>query len=115
MCILLISWFVTCKVRDTKHFTPTIFFKNQIQVNAAIAEFADKSDFVLITKDTDFRNSFLLKRTPRKLIRVCLGNISNKLLISIFEKNLELLVKNTSSKSCYIEINREGIMIIAAP
>ncbi|WP_409049702.1 DUF5615 family PIN-like protein [Runella sp. MFBS21] len=33
---------------------------------------------MVVTKDEDFRNSFFLQHTPRKLIRIILGNISNQ-------------------------------------
>ncbi|MCB1145024.1 MAG: DUF5615 family PIN-like protein [Leptospiraceae bacterium] len=46
-----------------------------------ISQYADLNDLVLITKDTDFKNSHLLSKTPKKLIRFVLGNISNDELI----------------------------------
>jgi len=33
-----------------------------------IAKYVDQNDLILITKDQDFRNSFLLQRKPKKLI-----------------------------------------------
>lgn len=46
-----------------------------------ICLFADKQSLIVVTKDEDFRNSFLLRKTPRKLVRIVLGNISNHDLI----------------------------------
>ncbi|MCD4695371.1 MAG: DUF5615 family PIN-like protein [Bacteroidales bacterium] len=54
-----------------------------------ICRFADEIDAIVITKDSDFRNSYFLKNSPKKLVRILLGNISNKELIKIFEKNLD--------------------------
>jgi predicted nuclease of predicted toxin-antitoxin system len=48
-----------------------------------ISKYADLNDFILITKDADFRNSYFIKKTPKKLIKVNLGNISNAALIDI--------------------------------
>ncbi len=53
-----------------------------------ISEFADRLDYIVVTKDSDFRNSFFIKGKPKKLIRVALGNISNNELIEIFNNNL---------------------------
>jgi predicted nuclease of predicted toxin-antitoxin system len=47
-----------------------------------ICHFADANDFVVITKDADFRDSFFIMQSPRKLIKISLGNIANKQLIS---------------------------------
>lgn len=40
---------------------------------------------ILITKDSDFFNSFLIKQEPYKLILVKLGNSSKKDLIQFFQ------------------------------
>lgn len=66
-----------------------------------ISRYADSEDFVLLTKDVDFRNSFFIRRTPRKLIRVQLGNIPNAELINIVQENF------------YIEINQDGVTVIS--
>ena len=42
-----------------------------------IAERADADDRVLVTKDRDFRDGHLLARTPRRLLVVATGNITN--------------------------------------
>ena len=41
-----------------------------------ISTFADENDFVLITKDVDFRNSFFVNKTPKKLIDLSLLSIN---------------------------------------
>lgn len=48
-----------------------------------ICKFADSNDFIVISKDADFRDSFYLKKTPKKFVKINLGNISNQDLISI--------------------------------
>ncbi len=47
----------------------------------AISSYADENDMIVLTKDIDFRNSFLIKNTPKKLVRIKLGNLSNAILI----------------------------------
>jgi predicted nuclease of predicted toxin-antitoxin system len=63
----------------------------------AISKYADENDLVIITKDADFKNSYFLKSSPRKLIRIVLGNISNEKLISLIDEfwlNIILLEKS---------------------
>ena len=59
--------------------------------DSEIAHFADENDLILISKDADFKLSYLLKKRPKKLIKVNLGNVSNEELIRIFERNLDLI------------------------
>ena len=76
-----------------------------------ISEYADQNDYIVITKDTDFRNSYLLNRTPRKLIRVCLGNIANDRLIQRFENQLATIRQMNQEGSFYMEINPDTILL----
>ena len=78
-----------------------------------ISRFADLNKLTLITKDQDFRNSFLLKRKPKRLIKVSLGNISNKELLELFEDHIHDLQKiHDENESVMVEINKENIWII---
>jgi predicted nuclease of predicted toxin-antitoxin system len=46
-----------------------------------IARYADQNGLIVITKDSDFRDSYFLKRTPRKLLKLIQVNRQpNKLL-----------------------------------
>lgn len=56
-----------------------------------ICSFADEQGFIVITKDGDFKNSFLLKGTPKKLIKINLGNINTTVLIQLFSKHLKAI------------------------
>lgn len=82
--------------------------------DADICTYADEHDFIVLSKDVDFRNSYFLSRTPGKLIRIQLGNIPNTELLKIIEKNLDIFIKCFDEGSCYIEINRDGVTIISA-
>lgn len=76
-----------------------------------ICQFADANDFVVITKDADFRNSFFIKQSPGKLIKTNLGNISNSRLISIFEDSLHKIIKLDAAGSFLLEIDKSGLRI----
>lgn len=43
-----------------------------------ISSYADENGLTVVTKDIDFRNTFFLRRIPGRIIRICLGNISNQ-------------------------------------
>ncbi len=72
-----------------------------------IANYADSNNLVLITKDEDFKNSHFLQSTPKHIVRITLGNISNEKLIIIFSKNLEMITNSMLSEKCYLEINEQ--------
>lgn len=58
--------------------------------DARIAEVADGSNRVVVTKDRDFRDSHLLTRSPRRLLVVATGNITNDALLALFAKHLDV-------------------------
>lgn len=53
--------------------------------DAEVVEVADTQERVVITKDRDFRDGHLLKGSPRKLVVVATGNISNDTLLKLFD------------------------------
>lgn len=75
-------------------------------------KYADENDFVIITKDNDFRNSHFLQNTPLKLIKINLGNVSNDTLISIFHKQLPIIIKSFENKTAYVEINKDSASVL---
>lgn len=73
-----------------------------------ITEIAINEKRIVISKDNDFLESFLLNSTPEKLIVVRTGNTPNSILLKIFDNNLEL-IKSMISRSNLIEITRNEI------
>jgi predicted nuclease of predicted toxin-antitoxin system len=81
--------------------------------DGAISAFADENDFILITKDVDFRNSFFVNKKPKKLIKINLGNVTNQELITVFSKNIESFSKLSITYSNFlIEINSGNINFV---
>ncbi len=60
--------------------------------DSQIAQHADTENRVVVTKDQDFRDGHLLGRSPRKLLVVASGNITNDALLSLFELHLDAIV-----------------------
>lgn len=71
-----------------------------------ICDFADQNDFIVITKDSDFKNSFYIKKTPKKLIKINLGNISNTELIQIISENLNRFETLNNHPLFIVEIDK---------
>jgi predicted nuclease of predicted toxin-antitoxin system len=64
---------------------------------------------VLITKDSDFVQSFLLRNEPWKLLLVSTGNIRNNEPLTLFERNMKQVVEHLR-KFDFVEINRTSII-----
>ena len=68
-----------------------------------------KEQFVIVTKDSDFVDSFLLKREPWKLLLVSTGNIGNDELLRLFQLNIDQLVESFKMFD-FIELNRTSMI-----
>lgn len=75
-----------------------------------IASFSDLHDMIVITKDSDFVTSHLLRNTPGKLLLIATGNISNPTLIRIFQKHLPEIEK-AFSDCVFVEINSSSMVV----
>lgn len=64
---------------------------------------------IVITKDADFVNSFLLTKKPYKLLLVSTGNITNKELSLLFVKNL-LVITTAFNEYDYVELTRSTLI-----
>ena len=65
---------------------------------------------VVITKDSDFVNSFMTIQKPSKLLLISTGNIRNSELEQIFKSNLSTLVDLLENND-YVEMNRDRIIV----
>ena len=78
-----------------------------------IAAYADQHDLILITKDKDFRNSFLLNRRPKKIIKINLGNVANQRLSTLLVDNLpQLDTLNAETDSFMVEVTLGGFWTV---
>ena len=60
--------------------------------DSQIRSIATEENRVVITKDYDFMDSYILKKIPQKLLIVTTGNIKNKQLFDLWQKNWELIL-----------------------
>jgi predicted nuclease of predicted toxin-antitoxin system len=75
-----------------------------------ICRYADTNDYIVVSKDIDFRNSYFLRHSPRKLIRIVLGNISNDELITLFVQHLTLF-QQYFQQDGYLELDKSSVNI----
>jgi len=75
-----------------------------------IIQIADQEERIVISKDSDFLDNYILDGSPKKLLIVSTGNINNQKLIQLFEKNLDTL-KLLFEENSVIEINEEEIQV----
>lgn len=68
-----------------------------------------KEQCVIITKDSDFVESFLLKHEPWKLLLVSTGNIGNDELLRLFQLNIDQLAEAFTTFD-FIELNRTSMI-----
>ena len=54
----------------------------------AVMEFARDQQGIVVTKDADFLNSFLITGQPAKLLLVSTGNIANRDLDQVLDRSL---------------------------
>ncbi len=66
--------------------------------------------WIVITKDYDFVDSFLLTGKPWKLLLVSTGNISNKELVNLFALNIGGIAASFE-KYDYLELSKGNLII----
>jgi len=75
----------------------------------ALIDFSFSAQAVVVTKDSDFVESFLLRREPWKLLLVSTGNIGNNELVKLFETNIGQIA-NAFSTFDFLELNRTNLI-----
>lgn len=78
--------------------------------DSIINELSIHEEYVVVTKDADFVNSFHLHRRPHKLLLISTGNILNSELESLLMSNLKSLAGSFDHFD-FIEINRAALII----
>ena len=66
--------------------------------------------YIVITKDSDFVDTFILRKEPWKLFLISTGNIRNQELMALLMNNLTDIANNFQLFD-FIEINRAEIIL----
>ena len=65
---------------------------------------------VLVTKDSDFLDSYLVNKVPYKLLLITTGNITNNELLELIEDNLQRLI-SALKHNWVVELTKETFLI----
>jgi predicted nuclease of predicted toxin-antitoxin system len=76
----------------------------------AILDFADRYQRIVVTKDADFVDSFLLRHRPEKLLLISTGNITNTDLERLLTSNLTSIVVALETAD-YVELSRTAVIV----
>ncbi|MEY3421710.1 MAG: hypothetical protein RIR48_2006 [Bacteroidota bacterium] len=79
--------------------------------DSEIIELSLRENLIVISKDSDFYNSFLQKGEPYKLIYLKVGNMSTTEISSLFANNLSVII-NQITANFVIEISKKNIITI---
>ena len=72
--------------------------------DSEIINISELEDRIIITKDKDFLDSYLLFNKPKKLVLITSGNIKNKAFFLLFKSNFKTVIELLSQHSL-IELN----------
>jgi len=89
------------------------FSKKHLTTDAEIIEKATKENYIIISKDSDFYESYLIKGVPKRILFVTLGNVTNTELLKLFELNFHLIDTYFKSGSKVIEFDNDSIIVHA--
>ena len=78
--------------------------------DSVINQLSITEERVVITKDVDFLETFLIRQQPYKLLLVTTGNIKNAALESLFLNNLTQLVE-LFEQHAYLELSRDTLIV----
>ncbi|WP_396171541.1 DUF5615 family PIN-like protein [Flavobacterium sp.] len=72
--------------------------------DSEIINISELEDRIIITKDKDFLDGYLLFNKPKKLLLITSGNIKNKEFFFLFKNNFKTVIE-LLSKHSLIELN----------
>jgi predicted nuclease of predicted toxin-antitoxin system len=78
--------------------------------DSQVAQRADTDGRVVVTKDQDFRDGHLLSRSPRQLLVVTTGNITNDGLLALFELHLGAIVA-AFGEADFVELSQDAMAL----
>ena len=76
-----------------------------------INEISIQQNRIVISKDSDFYDSFRAKQEPHKLLYLTVGNMRNTQLLALFTQNIGLIV-NELTHSDVVEMNTTSIIAL---
>ncbi|WP_420148070.1 DUF5615 family PIN-like protein [Spirosoma sp.] len=78
--------------------------------DTVIRQLAALENRIVITKDSDFQDSYLLFKQPPKLLLVTTGNIKNRPLLDLFRRAIPA-IDELFGRYSFIELNNEEVIV----
>ncbi len=78
--------------------------------DADINQLSVAEEWIVITKDSDFVDSFLLENKPWKLLLISTGNIRNDELVKLFISNIKNIAVAFETHH-YLELSKKNLLI----
>lgn len=104
----MLATYLRWKGFDAIHTTH--FHEGHLLQDAQIAKIALDENRIIVTKDSDFPDSFFLKGAPPRLIYLRLGNIRNRELTAFLEARWTLVEGLLAEDSGMIVLNKEQLI-----
>ena len=101
----MLATYLRWKGFDAIHTTH--FQEGHLLQDAEIAKIAIEENRIIVTKDTDFPDSFFLKGPPPRLVYLRLGNIRNRELTAFLESRWPMIADLLAQNSGMIVLNKE--------
>ncbi len=79
--------------------------------DAYINQISMQQQRVVISKDSDFFDTFNAKKEPHKLLFLTVGNIRNSQLLALFSQNVSIIVRELTH-SDVVEMNTTSIIAL---
>lgn len=104
----MLATYLKWKGFDAVH--TTFFPDGHLLQDAQIAEIAITENRIIVTKDSDFPDSFYLKGPPPRIVYLRLGNIRNRDLTAFLEARWPVIQDILMEDSGMIVLNKEQIV-----
>jgi predicted nuclease of predicted toxin-antitoxin system len=90
----------------------TTYFPNgHLLDDETIVQIAIRDNLIIITKDIDFLDNYLINGIPPKVLMLQFGNISNADLVALFENNIANIEKTLTDGAGFVTFNRTHISV----
>lgn len=106
---LLASW-LESKGHDAIHISTLTSDSNVRISDEYICARSMVEKRIVITKDADFLNTYLIKQEPYRLVYVTTGNLRNRPLLDLFRASLDQLIQELET-STVIELNQQYMKV----
>jgi predicted nuclease of predicted toxin-antitoxin system len=105
---LTLAKFLSSKGFDANHTSryPDGYFLD----DEAIRRIAKSEDRIIVTKDSDFLDRFLVKGAPPCVLLLRMGNLSNSELLAQFEKHLTQVQELFEDGAGLVEFYEESLV-----